>query len=225
MIFRPQMVGITGGSCSGKTWLSNRLLQIFGDMACHISLDQFYKDLSAMPTEEREGVNYDHPSAIEWRKFEQVLEDCLDGRTTKMPQYDFSSHTRLAEEVELEPKPIVIVDGLWILAKPRIRRFFDFSIYLRCPQEIRLQRRLDRDGLERGRSKQSVRNQFKKDVVPMQRLFVEPQSRWADLTIDQPVTDDDLVRICRPLRSHLSFQTFEFQEIDNPQCRKVSIHE
>ena len=181
---KSQLVAIVGGSGAGKTWLSGRLLQLFGTKkACLISLDDFYHDRSHLPLSRRERVNFDHPRAIDWALLEKVLLDCGRGRPTRLPIYDFTTHSRLTRKSDFKPKQVVLVEGLWLLRRAPIRRLFDFRVFIDCPESVRFERRLNRDQSERGRSLESVQNQFWKKVAPMHERFVAPQKKWADLLL------------------------------------------
>jgi uridine kinase len=190
-----QLVAIVGGSGAGKGWLANRLQKLLGEHACRVAQDDFYVDQSHLPPSRREQVNYDAPDAIDWDCLDVVLHDCRTGRTTRMPRYDFITHTRLSDRVAWEPKPLVLVDGLWLLLHPRIRRLFDLKIFMDCPERIRLRRRLLRDTAERGRKPETVREQFRSTVAPMHKHHVEPQKRWADVVLCHPCRDSDLTAL------------------------------
>jgi len=191
-IITPRLVAIAGGSGSGKSWLTDRLQKIFGDKAARLSLDDFYLDRSHLPPSRREQINYDHPRGIDWARVEQVLQDCRAARPSGLPRYDFKTHTRLAGEKTWYPKALIFVEGLWLLLYPAIRRLFHFSIFIDCPASLRLQRRLDRDTADRGRSGSSVRRQFQETVSPMHEKFVAPQAQWANVILRQPLRDAEI---------------------------------
>jgi uridine kinase len=113
-----------------------------------------------------------------------------------MPRYDFERHTRSVRREFWHPKPLVLIEGLWLLWRPAIRRLFDFTIYIDCPAQLRLSRRLARDVAERGRNGASIRRQFREMVAPMHKLFVAPQARWADLILRQPLRDAEVHHLC-----------------------------
>src|SRR5690606_26558777 len=138
-------------------------------------------DRTAVQPRMRERLNYDHPRAVDWRWLEIVLRDCRAGKFTQVPHYDFSTHTRVGEAETFLPGCVVLVEGLWLLVRPRIRALFDFSIYLECPVQVRLERRLTRDAAERGRDSNAARELFWKTVVPMHERFVAPQAAVADI--------------------------------------------
>jgi uridine kinase len=182
-----RLVAITGGSGAGKSWLADKLQHLFGNQAGRIAQDSFYRDRSHLPPAERSRLNFDHPDALDWDCFRETLEAIRAGRETRMPVYDFSTHCRGLDEQPLVPRPIMIVDGLWLLHRPEIRRLFSLSIFMPCPETERLRRRVTRDTAERGRTAPSVRRQFRDTVAPMHRLFVEPQARHAQLVIPSPL--------------------------------------
>jgi uridine kinase len=198
------LIAIAGGSGAGKTWLASELQKLFGDRVERLSLDDFYRDRSHLSEKQRERLNFDHPKAIDWQCVEEVLRVCLSGRAARLPQYDFKTHTRTLVPRIMEPRPLVIMDGLWLLRRPAVRRLFAFRIFIDCPAKLRLSRRLERDLSERGRSAASIRRQFHQTVGPMHDRFVAAQSRWADLVISKPPTRADVCAIAQRLESFLA---------------------
>jgi uridine kinase len=179
----PVLIAIVGGSGSGKTWVTERLAAVLKPDVAEISLDGFYLDRSHLSAERRAGVNFDHPRAIDWAEFGRVLRRLASRQSANAPRYDFSTHCRLPKARRVSPKPIVLVEGLWLLNRPALRRLFAFSVFLECPARVRLQRRLARDLATRGRTASSVRRQFWNTVQPMHRLHVAPQARFADIKL------------------------------------------
>lgn len=182
---KPQLIAIVGGSGSGKTWLANQLQKKCGTKATRLSLDDFYRDRSHLSAKQMEKVNFDHPQAIDWKSLEWTLGRLASGRAANTPQYDFSSHSRLPKGKFVKPKPLIIIDGLWLLRRRAVRRFFSCRVFIDCPRSVCLRRRIDRDMIERGRSANGVREQFLKQVVPMHERFVAPQSRWATVVLNK----------------------------------------
>ena len=178
---QPFLVAIVGGSGAGKTWLAEKLQAGLRPECARFSLDDFYRDRSHLPPGRRAKLNFDHPRAIDWEAFTKVLRACRAGRTALVPCYDFKTHSRLALGKLLRPKPIVLVDGLWLTHRPALRRGFDLRIYVEASITLRLRRRLSRDARGRGRTRASVREQFWRTVQPMHVRFVAPQARWADV--------------------------------------------
>ena len=200
---RPVFVALAGGSGSGKTWLATALQAQFGPSATRLCLDDFYRDLSHRSLPQRERVNFDHPRAIDWQTLEQVLRDALAGKTTRIPRYDFATHCRLPASAPWQPSPLVLVDGLWLLRRPSLRQLFAYRVFIECPAPVRLERRLERDMRERGRTRTSVIEQFQEEVAPMHERFVASQARWADLVLASPVSTDTVLEIAARLRALL----------------------
>ncbi|MBI2927581.1 MAG: uridine kinase [Verrucomicrobia bacterium] len=197
---RPKLVALVGGSGAGKTWLAERLHELLGADVARLALDDFYRDRSHLTAAQRARINFDHPRAIDWAVFEKVLRAVNAGRAVRVPGYDFATHTRRARREFWKPKPIVLVEGLWLLRRASIRRLFDVRIFIDCPERVRRQRRLARDVKARGRSAASVRRQWRATVAPMHRKFVAPQVRWADVVIRGPLRDAEVRRLAQELR-------------------------
>ena len=202
------LVAIVGGSGAGKSWLADQLQPIFGTKAARISLDDFYRDRPGLSPARRARINFDHPRAIDWPLVERVLRDCLAWRITRVPQYDFKTHARLSRSRILRPKPLILVEGLWLLRNSRLRRLFGASIYIDCPAKVRLSRRQARDSLLRGRSVESVRRQFRNVVEPMNARFVTPQARRADILLKAPITRTDVRRVAKQLLEELKMRAW-----------------
>ncbi len=198
---RPRLVAIVGGSGAGKSWLAAQLEKKLGKGVVRLSLDDFYRDRSHLPLARREKINFDHPGAIDWGYVEKVLQNCLVGRTGPCPQYDFATHSRKLRVGKLKPKGIIIMDGLWLLRRPAIRRLFDCRIFLECPQDLRLTRRLRRDLQERGRAPAAIRKQFRSCVLPMHRKYVASQRRWANVVLDSRTLKEGIDQLVARLRA------------------------
>jgi uridine kinase len=184
--FKPRLVAVIGGSGSGKSWLVTRLQSLFPEQSATVSLDSFYQDRSHVPSGLRECLNYDHPKAIDWSAAEKFFTAWREGEPAWLPEYDFATHTRRQGRWCM-PRPLLLADGLWLLWRPELRRLFDLTVYVDCPEDVRLARRLARDTASRGRTPDSIREQFQKWVAPMHGRFVEPQKKWADVILAQPV--------------------------------------
>src|SRR5580658_3213405 len=204
---RSQLVALVGGSGAGKTWLSQGLQQALDLPVTRLSLDDFYLDQSRLPPSARDRVNFDHPKAIDWPLAEAVLLGCRDARTVYVPRYSFITHTRLRTFKVVAPRPIILVDGLWLLWRPQLRRLFDLRVFLDCPARLRLERRLHRDLADRGRDSLSVRRQFKETVAPMHKRFVAPQARWADVLLRQPPSQKEVERLAAMIEDKVSERT------------------
>lgn len=139
---------------------------------------------------QRSKINFDHPRAIDWVEVERVLSRLAKGKTARIPKYNFATHTRKNGQKLVKPKAYVVMDGLWLLQRRSMRRLFSCGIFIDCPQDVCLRRRITRDQKERGRIPSEVRRQFLKDVVPMHKKFVMGQTRWADIVLKQPDADD-----------------------------------
>ena len=200
---RTQLVALVGGSGAGKTWLSRGLQQALNLPVTRLSLDDFYRDQSHLTPFMRDRVNYDHPQAIDWPLAEKVLLGCRAGRTVYVPRYSFVTHARLQTFKMVAPRPVILVDGLWLLWRPRFRHLFDLRIFLHCPARLRLERRLQRDMASRGRNDRSVRRQFKETVAPMHKRFVAPQAKWADLVLCQPPSQREIERLAAIIEDRL----------------------
>lgn len=196
-----KLIALAGGSGAGKSWLADRLRREFGDDAASLSLDDFYSDPSHLAFSERQRLNFDHPNAIEWPLFESVLRTLRTHQTASVPRYDFVSHSRGMERESLEPRRYIFVEGLWLLHHARIRALFDLRVFLACAESLRWERRLSRDAHERGRTIDSIHQQFWNVVAPMNDRFVEPQRSRADLVIEQPITQADVTRLMNRIRS------------------------
>jgi len=179
-----KIIGIAGGSGSGKTYFARELLQNIGTDHCAlIYQDNFYIDQSSRFDFDGGSVNFDHPSALDFDLLAEKLASLKKGLTTNIPIYDFATHSRLEETYVQGPKKIILVDGILIFHPENVRKIFDEMIFIDTPQELRFQRRLDRDVHERGRTHDGVHNQFFKQVKPMHDMFVEPSKEFADYIV------------------------------------------
>lgn len=195
-----RFIAVVGGSGSGKSWLAAEMGSWLGDLAGHLSLDDFYRDLSHLSAAEREGVNFDDPVAIDWDALREVLECLQRGEPARIPIYDFATHARQPETRVFEPARFVLLEGLWLLHPPWLREMFALSVFVDCPEEERLRRRVERDIRVRGRTAESVRQQFAEHVQPMHARFVETQRRWATRRVHSPLSEHEhagLVAACR----------------------------
>lgn len=180
----PVLIGIAGGSGSGKSTVVRRLLEGLGpDRAAAIAHDRYYRDRAALAPDARTTVNYDHPDALDTDLFVRHLEVLRAGRPIDAPVYDFTRHERRPERERIHPRPAIIVEGILILAEPRLRVLMDLSVYVDVDDEARLARRLARDVADRGRTAASVLAQHAATVRPMHDAFVEPSRRYADVIL------------------------------------------
>ena len=183
---RPIFIGITGGTGSGKSTIAKEIYRQFGeDCIAMIEQDSYYKDQSQLSMEDRVKTNYDHPNAFDNNLLVSHLESLLNGHSIQKPSYDFSIHNRIEDTTKVEPKEIVIVEGILILEDPRIRELLDIKIYVDTDADVRIIRRMVRDINERGRTIESVINQYLNVVKPMHNQFTEPTKKFADLIIPE----------------------------------------
>lgn len=183
---RPIVIGVAGASGSGKSSVSKRILEIFSEMSILVlQQDFYYKDQTHLPFEERLKTNYDHPLAFDNDLFIEHLEKLMKSETIDKPVYDFANHTRSTETIHQEPRDVIIVEGILILDDKRVRNLLDIKIYVDTDSDICLARRILRDINERGRTVDSVINQYVEVVKPMFHQFVEPTKRYADIIIPE----------------------------------------
>jgi len=183
---RPLVIGIGGGSGSGKTTIARALMREIGEAACALVLhDAYYRDQAHMPLAERALQNYDDPDSLETDLLVAHLREVLGGRAVEVPQYDFTTHTRMQRTVRLEPRPVILVEGVLVLADPDLREVLDLKIYVDTDADLRFMRRLQRDIRDRGRSVDSVIEQYLATVRPMHVRHVEPSRAFADLVIPE----------------------------------------
>ncbi len=169
------LLGVSGGSGSGKTYFARALQAELGTDVCEIiSQDNYYIDQSRRFDFDGGSVNFDHPDSIDFALLAVHLAAFKRGETVEVPLYDFVTHSRLAKTLRVKPKPVIIIDGILIFHPPEVREKFDDLIYFDTGEDLRFQRRLERDTKERGREPQGVKNQFFKQVKPMHDFFVEP---------------------------------------------------
>ncbi|HLL75827.1 MAG TPA: uridine kinase [Pyrinomonadaceae bacterium] len=180
------IIGICGGTGSGKTTVANRLLQAVGSHeVAFIQQDSYYRNLADMPLDYRHKVNFDHPDAIDNDLLVSHVAALRRGRAVDLPLYDFRNHLRRPETLRVEPKLITIVEGILIFAEPRLLAEMDIKVFVDTPDDIRFIRRLRRDIAERGRNVDSVIEQWIETVRPMHQQFVEPSKRVADVIIPE----------------------------------------
>ena len=172
------VIGIAGGTGSGKTTVANVILERVGsDCIAYLPHDAYYKDLSDLPKAQKEAVNFDHPNSLESELMIKHIEDLRAGRPVELPVYDFTNHTRTDEFIPIEPQPVIIVEGILIFDDSRLRDMFDVKLFVDTDADIRLIRRMQRDITERGRTVESVMQQYQSTVRPMHLEFVEPSKR------------------------------------------------
>jgi uridine kinase len=195
------MIGVAGGSSSGKTTISERLVELTGEQhLSRIELDSYYLDRSDQTLEERSQADYDHPDAFDWNLLNDHLAALANGASVPVPIYDFADHNRSGDTREVHPNRIVVVDGILVLYDRTLRERFDLKIFVDTPADIRLIRRLRRDVADRGRTPDSVIEQYLGTVKPAHERFIEPSKRHADVIIpegglNRPAIDVLLARV------------------------------
>ncbi len=200
-VSRPFMIGVAGGSSSGKTTISERLVDMTGEHhLSRIELDSYYLDRSDQTLEQRSQANYDHPDAFDWPLLNDHLAALANGATVSVPIYDYAQHNRSGDTREVTPNRIVVVDGILVLYDRALRERFDLKIFVDTAADIRLIRRLQRDVAERGRTPDSVIDQYLTTVKPAHERFIEPSKRHADVIIpegglNRPALDVLLARV------------------------------
>jgi len=183
---RPIIIGVTGGSGSGKTSVSRAIFdQLHGQSLMMLQEDSYYKSQDDIPFEERTKVNYDHPNAFDTDLLIEQLEDLLSWKTIEIPVYDYAAHTRSKEVLVQEPREVIIVEGILTLNDARLRDLMDIKIFVDTDDDIRIIRRIQRDIEERGRTLQSVIDQYLETVKPMYHQFIEPSKRYADIIVPE----------------------------------------
>jgi uridine kinase len=186
MTTRPLIVGVAGGTGSGKTTVAHKLASAMPPGRCvTIEHDAYYRDQGHLSPEERAGINYDHPASLESSLLAAHLTALRAGRGVDVPIYDFATHTRRAETRRVDPAAVVIVEGILVFAEAALREQMDVKIFVDTDADIRLMRRIRRDLEQRGRTFQSVRDQYYATVRPMHIEHVEPTKRWADLIVPE----------------------------------------
>jgi len=179
------VIGIAGGTGAGKTTVARLVTRDLGDDVTRIPLDNYYEDLTHLDFEERQSVNYDHPSAFEWDLLREHLETLLDGRSVEMPQYDFEVHNRKADTVTVEPTDVIVLEGILALYDEEINEMMDLRLFVETDADVRILRRIRRDVIDRGRDLEGVIEQYLSTVKPMHEQFIEPSKKHADLIIPE----------------------------------------
>ncbi len=182
----PLVIGIAGGSGSGKTTVANVIRERVGDQhIAYLPHDAYYKDLSSLPYNQRIEINFDHPNSLDTELLVQHVKMLVRHQAIEMPVYDFKIHARTHETIHIDPQPVILVEGILIFAEAALRKLFDVKIFVDTDADIRFIRRLERDIAERGRTTDSVIQQYLKTVRPMHLEFVEPSKRSADVIIPE----------------------------------------
>jgi len=182
----PLVIGIAGGSGSGKTTVAQEILNRVGpSRIAFLQHDAYYKDLSGLPPTQRAAVNFDHPNSLETELLTAHIESLKKEQAVEVPIYDFSKHSRTDKTFQVLPRGVILVEGILIFAEPDLRELFDVKIFVDTDDDVRLIRRMQRDIAERGRTAETVIKQYMATVRPMHLEFVEPSKRYADVIIPE----------------------------------------
>lgn len=182
----PLVIGIAGGSGSGKTTVAQEILKRVGvTKIAYLQQDSYYKDLTGLDRAQRDEVNFDHPNSLETELMIQHIASLRDLKPIQVPIYDFATDSRTGETFTVEPRNVILVEGILIFVDPDLRKIFDVKIFVDTDSDVRFIRRLTRDITERGRSTESVIHQYQTTVRPMHLEFVEPSKRYADVIIPE----------------------------------------
>ena len=181
---KPLVIGVAGGSGSGKTTVVKRILDVIGeDKILLLEHDSYYRDLAHLPLEERMKQNFDHPSSLETELLIRHINALIEGYSVDVPVYDFAQHTRAEESRTVSPQKIILIDGILIFSEKELLKLMDIKLFVDTDDDIRLLRRIQRDIIERGRDLQGIIRQYENYVRPMHLEFVEPSKRYADIII------------------------------------------
>ena len=193
---KPKIIGIVGGSGSGKTTVTKRIIdELTIDKVALIEQDYYYKDQSHMTMDERVKTNYDHPSAFDNELLYTHLTELMEGNAVELPVYDYVNHTRSAEKKHQEPKDVIIIEGMFGLHSEKLRELMDIKIFVDTPSDLRILRRLLRDINERGRTVESVINPYLVSVRPMHEKYIKPTKQYADIIVPDGGYNDIAVDI------------------------------
>ena len=180
------VIGVAGGTGSGKTTVSQAILDSVGpDQIAYLQHDSYYRDRSQVPPDERGTANFDHPDALESELLARHLASLKTGQTVQVPIYDFTTHTRKTHTIAVEPRKVILVEGILIFTEKALRELMDIKVFVDTDADVRFIRRLQRDITERGRTMESVIRQYTETVRPMHLEFVEPSKRYADVIIPE----------------------------------------
>ncbi len=180
------IIGIAGGTGSGKTTVVKKIIEkLSTDEIAVLSQDSYYKDNSSLPIEERQKINFDHPDSLEFSLLTKHLNQLREGKAIKQPLYSYLTCTRAKKTINIEPKQVIIVEGILILYNKNLRDLFDIKVFVHADADDRLNRVIKRDIIERGRSVNTVLERYEESVKPMHLQFIEPSKRYADIIVPQ----------------------------------------
>ena len=203
---KPLMIGIAGGTGSGKSTFTDRLKEMFGEDIAVLYHDNYYRSNDGVPMEKRREINYDHPDSLETELLVEHLIKLRSGTAVMSPVYDFSQHNRTSETIRVEPKKLIIVEGILVLADQRLRDLFDIRIFVEADADERILRRARRDLKERGRDIEDIMRQYLATVKPMHYMFVEPSKAKADFVINGGMNPVALDIVAAKIRERLALE-------------------
>lgn len=190
------IIGIAGGTGSGKTTVVKKIVAALPkDSVAVVPLDSYYNDTSELTPEQRKEINFDHPDAFDWKLLIKQINDLREGRAIEQPTYSYIISNRLPETIHVDPKPVIIVEGIMTLLNRRLREMMDLKIFVDCDSDERLIRNIQRDTIDRGRTVTMVMERYQKVLKPMHEQFIEPTKRFADLIIPEGGHNDNGVAI------------------------------
>ena len=185
-MLKPYIIGIAGGTGSGKTTVVRKIVEALPPhYVAVVPLDSYYNDTTEMTEEQRHAINFDHPDAFDWKLLNKQVNELREGRAIEQPTYSYIACNRLEETVHVEPKPVIIIEGIMALLNKKLRDIMDLKVYVDCDSDERLIRNIQRDIIERGRTVSAVVNRYLEVLKPMHEQFIEPTKRYADLIIPQ----------------------------------------
>lgn len=200
----PLVIGLAGGSGSGKTTISSAIVEQIGrDRVALVEHDSYYREYGSLPLEERAKVNFDHPDSLETELLIEHLRTLISGMPIEKPVYDFTTYSRLPQTVTVAPKPIIVIDGILVFIDRNLRELMDLKIYVDTDSDLRVLRRLQRDIDERDRTLDSVVSQYLSTVRPMHLQFVEPSKRYADIIIPEGYNRRAVATVMGMVREYL----------------------
>lgn len=183
------VIGVAGGTGSGKSTFTNRIKEEFGDKIAVVYHDNYYKSRDGIPFEERKKINYDHPSALETNLLVEHIKLLKAGQAVNCPVYDYSQHNRSGETIMVEPRKVIVIEGILVLQDDTLRELLDIKVYVEADADERIMRRAMRDMKERGRDLEEIFEQYVTTVKPMHYLYVEPTKTTADIVINSGMND------------------------------------
>lgn len=185
-MIKPTIIGIAGGTGSGKTTVVKKIVAALPPhCVAVVPLDSYYNDTTELTPEERKAINFDHPDAFDWKLLIKQINELREGKAIEQPTYSYIISNRLPETIHVEPKPVIIVEGIMTLLNRRLREMMDLKIYVDCDSDERLIRNIQRDTIDRGRTVTMVMERYQKVLKPMHEQFIAPTKRYADLIIPE----------------------------------------